>query len=492
MHLTFWARHGRRFATAPVLQALRRVRALRSPSQLLGFAAKNEGAEMLVLYSVLQRLVSLLPKTGAGTVAVAEGLAGDGRFQVLMKTLSSRAEECNGATLARVADAAVRLRTRSPELEELLQRLAEVTVTRHNCIKPQDLSILAQAFGSWRLDPGADPARFLRGEALRQMQDFKWNSCVRFLDAFRRWGIVDPELTAMTLERLQDILPAATNRDVVMILEVFSKLGIARLELLQKLCQMAFSNLWLFSPQQLVSVTSSLAKLRFLTERDVEELLKALMPQFGRLSDVDVGRLLFALAMANVCCAQDPRLKVLAAQYVGAGNSDVLSDIDVAWALAVLGLDRYFPAMVERIAEMGMVEKRSSLVKLHDVLCHVAHQRPEFPLPSELRRAARDAAAAEAQRLASSQMRSKVLTVCHRLVPPQTPQRTMAGPFQVDFVDERSKLVVDLDLVSWPMTRKLRHQILGDQGYTTVALPYWEVKRLVLAYWAFNVLILRD
>ena len=43
-----------------------------------------------------------------------------------MKTLSSRAEECNGATLARVADAAVRLRTRSPEVEELLQRLAEV------------------------------------------------------------------------------------------------------------------------------------------------------------------------------------------------------------------------------------------------------------------------------------------------------------------------------------------------------------------------------
>ena len=48
------------------------------------------------------------------------------RQPLRMKTLSSRAEECNGATLARVADAAVRLRTRSPELEELLQRLAEV------------------------------------------------------------------------------------------------------------------------------------------------------------------------------------------------------------------------------------------------------------------------------------------------------------------------------------------------------------------------------
>ena len=37
-------------------------------------------------------------------------------------------------------------------------------------------------------------------------EDFKWNSCVRFLEAFRRWGIVDHELTAMTLERLQETL----------------------------------------------------------------------------------------------------------------------------------------------------------------------------------------------------------------------------------------------------------------------------------------------
>ena len=42
----------------PVPLVWQRIRgALRSPSQLLGFAAKNEGAEMLVLYSVLQRWV---------------------------------------------------------------------------------------------------------------------------------------------------------------------------------------------------------------------------------------------------------------------------------------------------------------------------------------------------------------------------------------------------------------------------------------------------
>lgn len=52
---------------------------LKSPSQLLRFAAKNEGAELMVLYSVLMRLVAVLPKAGA----TAEQLSSDGRFQVL-------------------------------------------------------------------------------------------------------------------------------------------------------------------------------------------------------------------------------------------------------------------------------------------------------------------------------------------------------------------------------------------------------------------------
>jgi hypothetical protein len=52
----------------------------------MGESSKQLGVKWLSLVNRTQlaaRLVSLLPKTGAGTVAVAEGLAGDGRFQVL-------------------------------------------------------------------------------------------------------------------------------------------------------------------------------------------------------------------------------------------------------------------------------------------------------------------------------------------------------------------------------------------------------------------------
>ncbi|CAK9091389.1 unnamed protein product [Durusdinium trenchii] len=257
---------GRRaFAAVPVPEVLRRLRWLHSPGQVLRLAAKNEGADMVVLCALLQRLVYLAKQDGGSKETE---LSQDGRFQVLLKTLSSRVESCDGGTLARLADAAARL-PRSAEVEELMQRLVESAVGRHNAIKPQDLSFLAVALATARVRgvpaghaaghaaPLGKAVHFVRGEALRQMQEFKWNSCIRLLEAFRRWGIVDPNLTEMVLARLQDILPDATTRDLTMLLEYLCQMGLACLELLQPLCQMAFSSLWLFTPQQLVSIAHS-------------------------------------------------------------------------------------------------------------------------------------------------------------------------------------------------------------------------------------------
>ena len=41
---------------------------------------------------------------------------------------------------------------------------------------------------------------------------------------------------------------------------------------------------------------------------------------------------------------------------------------------------------------------------------------------------------------------------------------------KVDFstISGRSKVVVDVDTISWPITRELRHRILRSEHYTTV------------------------
>eukprot|EP00913_Durusdinium_trenchii_P002753 g2546.t1 len=119
---------GRRaFAAVPVPEVLRRLRWLHSPGQVLRLAAKNEGADMVVLCALLQRLVYLAKQDGGSKETE---LSQDGRFQVLLKTLSSRVESCDGGTLARLADAAARLPRSAEALLPHVGRLSDPEVSR--------------------------------------------------------------------------------------------------------------------------------------------------------------------------------------------------------------------------------------------------------------------------------------------------------------------------------------------------------------------------
>ena len=99
--------------------------------------------------------------------------------------MRTRVEQCNSATLVRLAHCSACLTT--PEVLELLAAVEkepgdiglskaswQEAVTRHNAVKPQDLSILASALSSAKLFGARG---FVREEAVRQMQE-------RFLVAF--------------------------------------------------------------------------------------------------------------------------------------------------------------------------------------------------------------------------------------------------------------------------------------------------------------------
>eukprot|EP00439_Symbiodinium_sp_Y106_P060857 s430_g9.t1 len=198
-----------------------------------------------------------------------------------------------------------------------------------------------------------------------------------------------------------------------------------------------------------------LARLRFLEQRDVDELLAALVPQLGRLRKSDTARLLFALALSGA--TSPPEIfGVLAAQY--AADPEVLDpkdDIDVAWALCALELSEKYRNVLERILQRcseAPPQSTVALIKLHDVLAS------ESTANAQLCEAA--AAAARAEATLEGTLQAAV------------------GPFLVDFFLERSSLVIDLDLVSWPISRRVRHRLLRKLGYRTVLVSPWDLKNL--------------
>ncbi|CAE7366045.1 unnamed protein product [Symbiodinium sp. CCMP2592] len=474
-------------------KAIEELRQLHKPGQLLRYALAHEADDLAVLELVLRRLGGLMrePRPSGKKAWTRKRLSTDGRFHVLMNTLSSRLDECNSRTLALLADAVVRLEVSSPEVADLSERIAEVATHRHNAISPQDLSILAVALAALRVrgPPTEQTAghlgsavAFVRSEAMRQLQDFRFGSCVHLLEAFLRWGVVDAELTNMVFARVEDILEEeVSTRDVEGLLQVLAKLGQPRVVIIRKLCQLTFSSLWSFAPSQLVSISHSLARLRFLEQRDVDELLGALAPQLGRLRKSDTARLLFALALSGA--TSPPEIfGVLAAQY--AADPEVLDpkeDIDMAWALCALELSEKYRNVLERILQRCSETPPQStvaLIKLHDVLAS------ESTANAQLCEAAAEAARTEAKRLSNSlqhQQVTRVLSPPGRSGPPGLESPTLqaaVGPFLVDFFLEQSSLVIDLDLVSWPISRRVRHRLLRKLGYRTVLVSPWDLKNL--------------
>ncbi|CAE6916660.1 unnamed protein product, partial [Symbiodinium natans] len=472
--------------TATIPQSAQTVQTDPAPAQ--------EADDLAVLELVVRRLGGFMrqPRHSGKKAWTPKRLSSDGRFHVLMNTLSSRLDESNSRTLALLADAVVRLEVKSPEVSDLTERIAEVATQRHNAISPQDLSILACALAAQRVrGPPTDrtaghlgsAVAFVRAESLRQLQDFRFGSCVHLMEAFLRWGVVDAELTNMVLARVEDILDEAlSTRDVTGILEVLAKLGQMRATIIRKLCQLTFRSLWSFSPTQLVSISHSLARLRFLAQRDVDELLQAMTPQLGLLTRRDTARLLFALALSGVTSPVEI-FGVLAAQYAAeAQESDPRADIDVAWALCALELSHKYRYVLDGILkhcsqDPSLVGSTIALIKLNDVLAFLGVEE------DDLRRTAAAAAKDEAQRLAASPQHKQVARVWRQPFPGQpdleSPRvQAAVGPFVVDFFHEKSALVIDLDLVTWPISRRVRHHTLRELGYRTVLLSPWDLKNL--------------
>lgn len=349
--------------------------------------------------------------------------------------------------------------------------------------------------------PQATVVSFVRGEAMRQLQEFEPICCTALLEAFRRWGIRDSELTGMVLERIWDTVDDLRTKDLVEILVTFSKLGVTRGALLRRLCRVSFGQLQQFSARQLVAMLYALARLRFLSERDVDDVLQVLMTDLGRLSDVHISQTLYALAMVD--SARCPDLtRVLIVQYdEGLEDRNLTADVDFAWAVCALGLSDAYPSALgralARVFAQGPPCNYLPLLKMFDVICldDALGARHCGKATSAWRASCARAAAAEASRRSASKLCGEVAEQLGRLqgsdlasrgrpssgegrptTPLQMQRGLAAGPYLVDLLDEAARLVVELEPVGWPASRRIAHRALRLLGYHTLRLEHWDWK----------------
>eukprot|EP00930_Biecheleria_cincta_P088178 TRINITY_DN77410_c0_g1_i1.p1 TRINITY_DN77410_c0_g1~~TRINITY_DN77410_c0_g1_i1.p1 ORF type:complete len:580 (+),score=99.04 TRINITY_DN77410_c0_g1_i1:58-1797(+) len=461
------------------------VQSMTEPMEVLDFMDKHSDSDTRTHEVALRSLGRLAARSRYQEVV------GDARFHALLSNLASRLDDCDARMLSMIADASARYRTSTPELSALTQRLAEVAIKRKDDFNPRNLATVAIAL-SIRGVRDESTIEFIRSEAIQLMDDLEPSHCVMLLEAFRRWGISKGQIVDKIIERMSDEVDRFTAHDLVDALAVISRLGLARAFLLRQLCELAFNSLNQFDPRQLARMANSLAKLRFISNEDIDRLADAIRPDLEQLAASQVSELLFALAMVDARHQSD-LARVLIAQFMASpGGVSAMSSsslIDFAWSLAALDLiakfEAEFKAVLEEIfGNRSPPQNRVPLMKLFDVMCalQLAYTDLGVAVPAAWKAACDDADRFEMDRLDTSQLHNEIVKRFDNLRGAangmkwqlRMQRNQSCGPYRVDMLDEETQTALDLEIINWPTSRHLKHRLLESQGYRMLRLQYWD------------------
>ena len=455
------------------------ARTFASSEETLEFYDNNVGLPVAQLEPLLSQLVYLQRKTSSPEAKLFQ----DERFIRLLLQATSDMESCDSNTLARFSLAMAKLvvpREGCQELTELSQRIAEVCCRRVNAFSPTTLSQLALGLGTRGVtDPQV--TEFLRIEATKMMQDFNPEDAILLLEGFRRMNIFNRELGDNVVERLTDDVSRFTSRDIVNCVVVFSKLGLGRGYLLRRLSNLASQNLSLFSQSQLVKLLSGFASLRFLSTEGVEGFLTAIgVGGLERLSPNQQSDALFAVAISGYS-GSSTLVNQLAENVVSKVNKlNLTGQVNSAWALKALGDVTDANSIAATVFSVPPPSSKVLLLKALEVSVGLGSD----VVGGQWRSAMDDAEKLEVGRFEQSRLHSEVLALIESIKPEgilsdkvALQRAVQVGPYRAELFDDKKRLVIDIDTLSRPTPLTLKHSQLSADGFATVALNYWELRR---------------
>lgn len=219
--------------------------------------------------------------------------------------------------------------------------------------------------------------------------------------------------------------------------------------------------------------------------------MKTLGPKITELVASQISEFLFALAMVNarnhIETAQEPASRYAEAGRMGFQNRSTNSLIDFVWALAALDLvgqfQEHFTGALGEVFERNTPQNREPLLKLFDICCalEMDYADLDIKVPAPWKAACEDCDKMEMDRLENSKLHNEVMMRFNQLRAStkgmkwelQMQRNAGCGPYRVDMFDEDTKIAVDLDIVSWPTSRHMKHRLLQRDGYRMLNLQYW-------------------
>lgn len=174
------------------------------------------------------------------------------------------------------------------ESRQLVKQMSALLMSRSRSFSPSQFASLCHILATFRITD-VPFIIFLEKETTRLLPEFKPGDLCLLLDSFRLVKLHHHDLIELVLEKMVDQLQSFSAAEVADTLKVLASMGLIRSFLTRRLGQLAFRNLLQLTPEQLASISTSLARLRFISGDDFSKALRQLsyhMADISRLHEV--------------------------------------------------------------------------------------------------------------------------------------------------------------------------------------------------------------
>ncbi|KAF4651325.1 hypothetical protein FOL47_000486, partial [Perkinsus chesapeaki] len=438
----------------------------------------------------------------------------DTRFRRLLEKVGSQTSELDARSLGKMCSALSALPVSStPEIMEVCQKITAAAFKKREEFKPTALASLAFGLAS-RGSRDPNLIEMIKEDTLAQIEDFSPSELCLILEAQRRWGVHDRDLTENAIERLTDEIDRPqfvyvicgraveletaarapsfhrfTVIDAVNTLKMLSGLGLARGLLLRRLSSLVHDQLPQFSSSQLVIILKSLAKLRFLSTMQIEGILLSLgdIDESSLKTPKQVSDVLFALTSSEYHMQDELRdnlIEHFRKLREVHGRIQLKALVDMAWSLSAMSTesDLLLLNVAQEIYTSPAPRNRDILGKMIEVSNEVSGK---VQVPDSWRTAFENAQRMEIERSEKSRLHFELLDALQTLKGSRGLESRLhivrnyrIGDYVVDFFDDATRLVIELDTLNRPTPLFLKHRHLrSHHNCKTIAIDYWTWRR---------------
>ncbi|CBZ54664.1 conserved hypothetical protein [Neospora caninum Liverpool] len=461
------------------------VAAMQDPVEVLNFAGANELASTYLLVSCLRRVSALCDKKHA----VLESVAKDERLHRLIQLITQHLDDCDGRCLVDLCWAVWGFRAAPEAVEQLLNRMANVVVRRENAFSPKQLGTIAFTFSWFRGGPTDTVADFVLAECVKLLPEMEPFHVTLLFGSLRRMRCLNRDVANLMIEKLTDDIDRFTSDDVVGVLRALAANSITRGFLLRRVATLVFDNLDSFKPKQLASILNSLALLRFLTVENGEELYSCLSGSLSELPSASLAEILEALTILNFPRSEAARtcIDLLAEKNGPVSQGLWVRDHMIIAAHAVIQNQLYDKNPVVKPLLEELFRSRVNSSRTHHRVEEVIHAldlekaSPSVDVPPQWRAMVDQANREEQARLEHSGLQNELTLVLDSLrgkFQLQIQKNQQAGPYNVQFLDDETKICIEIDYpcCRTPHIIKARH--LKQLGYHYLLVDCWQWRRL--------------